>query len=138
MTRNNKRMNQTVQSVTFKDDKSNERKDNKSINIKSSLTEEVSRIPLCHLRRLFKGKLSEYNQFKYQNRIGEFNSNTIFRSDISDHYKHKLEEEQKQLEEELERKEQLRLQKLQGTQNDNDDLDDNEKGAAPVSIPKLP
>ena len=55
--------------------------------LKSHLTKEVESIPLYHLRRLFKGKLSEYNMYKLQNKIGDFNSDTIFRDDVNENYK---------------------------------------------------
>jgi hypothetical protein len=55
--------------------------------LNSHLTKEVESIPLYHLRRLFKGKLSEYNMYKLQNKIGDFNSDTIFRDDVNENYK---------------------------------------------------
>ncbi len=58
---------------------------------KSPLTKEVEGIPLSHLRRLFKTKLAEYNTFKHLNKISDFNSQTVFRADVNEAYKKKLE-----------------------------------------------
>lgn len=59
----------------------------------SKLTEEVKTLPLHHLRRLFKGKLKEYNYFKNCNRAADFDSTTIFRDDCNETYKLKLQNE---------------------------------------------
>jgi len=66
-------------------------------------------VPLYHLRRLFKAKLAEYNNYKALNRISEFNSDTIFRADTNDNYKKQLELEHKERMEELEKLEKLKL-----------------------------
>ena len=80
---------------------------------KSDLSQEVQRVPLYHLRRLFKAKLTEYNSFKSQNRINEFNSNTIFRADTNDSYKKQLEKEHSERMVELERLEKVKLALIQ-------------------------
>ena len=54
---------------------------------------EVESIPLYHLKRLFKGKLSEYSMFKIQKKVGDFDSDTIFRADVNESYKRQLESE---------------------------------------------
>jgi hypothetical protein len=54
---------------------------------KSHLTKEIEGIPLYHLKRLFKGKLAEYNMYKLQNKIRDFNADTIFRADVNESYK---------------------------------------------------
>jgi hypothetical protein len=99
-TRNSKlKMNQTQEflvqptSVSFSSIK---RKSKESVDlnsVKSHLSKEVESIPLYHLRRLFKGKLSEYSMFKIQNKVGDFNSDTIFRADVNESYKRQLESE---------------------------------------------
>ena len=76
---------------------------------KSGLSQEVERVPLYHLRRLFKAKLAEYNNYKAQNRIAEFNSDTIFRADTNDSYKKQLEQEHRERMEELEKLEKQKL-----------------------------
>jgi hypothetical protein len=90
LTRNSKlKMNQTQEflvqptGVSFSSIK---RKSKESVDlnsVKSHLSKEVESIPLYHLRRLFKGKLSEYSMFKIQNKVGDFNSDTIFRAETS-------------------------------------------------------
>jgi hypothetical protein len=55
--------------------------------VKSVLSKEVQSVPLYHLRRLFKGKLSEYNQCKMKNKMTDFDSDTIFRADVNESYK---------------------------------------------------
>ena len=57
------------------------------------LSKEVQSVPLYHLRRLFNGKLSEFNSCKLQNRMIDFDSDTIFRADVNEGYKRQLEKE---------------------------------------------
>jgi hypothetical protein len=106
-TRNNKlKMNQTQEFLvqpTGISISSIKRKSKDSIDlnsVKSHLSREVESIPLYHLKRLFKGKLSEYSMFKIQKKVGDFNSDTIFRADVNESYKRQLEaEHQSRLEE---------------------------------------
>lgn len=61
---------------------------------------------------MFKSKLQEYNMYKLQNRVSEFNGDTIFRADISLAYKEQLEKEQRERQEQLEKEEQIKLLQL--------------------------
>jgi hypothetical protein len=106
-TRNSKlKMNQTQEflvqptGVSFSSTKRRS-KDSVDLNsVKSHLSKEVESIPLYHLKRLFKGNLSEYSMFKIQKKVGDFNSDTIFRADVNESYKRLLEaEHQSRLEE---------------------------------------